>query len=147
MTFVAYLVRLARRLRYDPQLVKIIGSVCMNTEPHIIYPTDRDSLERDCDMTFYTAGGPGGQHRNRVATGVRLVHRPSGMVVTATERRSQSANRDVAFERMAERLQARNVVAPPRRPTRPSKASLVRRREQKDRRAAVKRARRSFGEE
>ncbi|HEX9371368.1 MAG TPA: peptide chain release factor-like protein, partial [Roseiflexaceae bacterium] len=76
----------------------------MSSEPIPTYPTDRDSLERDCEVTFFVAGGPGGQHRNKVATGVRLVHRPSGLVVTATERRSQAANREMAYARMAERL-------------------------------------------
>jgi protein subunit release factor B len=103
---------------------------------------DLEALERDTDMTFFVAGGPGGQHRNRVATGVRLVHRPSGLVVTATERRSQAANRRVAFERLAERLRAANVEQAPRIATRPSRASVVRRRTLKQHRAAIKQARR-----
>src|SRR5215467_8666405 len=70
-----------------------------------IYPTDREALERDCDIDFFIASGPGGQNRNKVETGVRLVHRSSGIVVTATERRSQYANREAAFERMAARLE------------------------------------------
>ena len=91
------------------------------------YPTDRASLERDCDMEFLIASGPGGQHRNKVETGVRLVHRPSGITVTALERRSQHANREVAFERMAERLQKMQEVVVPRKPTRPTLASRTRR--------------------
>ena len=87
------------------------------------HATDRDSLERDCDVEFFVAGGPGGQHRNKVETGVRLTHRPSGLVVTATERRSQSANREAAFERMSEKLEARQKVRKPRRATKPSAAS------------------------
>ena len=65
-----------------------------------MYPTDRESLERDSDLEFIKASGPGGQHRNKVETGVRLVHRPTGITVTATERRSQHANREAAFERL-----------------------------------------------
>ncbi len=95
------------------------------------YPTDRESLERDCDVDFFVAGGPGGQHRNKVETGVRLTHRPSGVVVTATERRSQSANRDAAYDRMAERLEEMQRVRKPRRPTKPSAASKGKRREEK----------------
>lgn len=87
------------------------------------HATDRESLERDCDVEFFVAGGPGGQHRNKVETGVRLTHRPSGLVVTATERRSQSANREAAFERMAEKLEARQKVRKARRATKPSAAS------------------------
>ena len=102
------------------------------------YPTDRASLERDSDVEYFIASGPGGQHRNKVETGVRLVHRPSGISVTATERRSQHANREVAFERMAQRLQERQQVKKPRRKTRPTAASRVRRLEAKRRRSLLK---------
>lgn len=105
------------------------------------HPTDRASLERDCDMEFFVATGPGGQHRNKVETGVRLVHRPTGTIVTATERRSQHANREAAFERMAERLEAMQRVVTPRTPTRPSAASRLRRLEEKRRVGATKRLR------
>lgn len=106
------------------------------------YSTDRESLERDCDLEFFIASGPGGQHRNKVSTGVRLRHRPTGIVVTATERRSQSANREMAFERMAERLQAANYRPPPRYATRPTKASRRERLDLKRQRSTVKQARR-----
>src|SRR5713226_9271255 len=102
------------------------------------HPTDRDSLERDCDIDYFIASGPGGQHRNKVETGVRLTHRPSGIIVTATERRSQHANREAAFERMAERLEEQQRVPTPRTPTRPSAASRVRRLEAKRRAATLK---------
>ncbi len=91
------------------------------------YPTDRESLERDCDIEFILSSGPGGQHRNKVETGVRLVHRPTGVTVTATERRSQHANREAAFERMQARLEALQHVDTPRKPTRPTAASRARR--------------------
>ena len=92
-----------------------------------LYPTDRASLERDSDIEFFIASGPGGQHRNKVETGVRLVHRPTGTTVTATERRSQHANREAAFERMRARLEELQRVEIPRKPTRPTAASRVRR--------------------
>lgn len=101
----------------------------MPATPH--WPTDRASLERDCDIEFFIAGGPGGQNRNKVETGVRLTHRPSGIVVTATERRSQARNRDAAFERMATRLEEAQREEVPRTPTRPSRASRERRLESK----------------
>ncbi len=91
------------------------------------YPTDRESLERDSDIDYFIASGPGGQHRNKVETGVRLVHRPTGIVVTATERRSQRDNREAAFERMRTRLEEIQRVETPRVPTRPTKASRERR--------------------
>lgn len=95
------------------------------------YSTDLADLERDCDMEFFVAGGPGGQHRNKVETGVRLTHRPTGIVVTATERRSQSANREAAYERMAEKLEALQRTRKKRHSTKPGKAAKERRLEGK----------------
>src|SRR2546429_9947750 len=92
-----------------------------------MYPTDRESLERDSDLEFIKASGPGGQHRNKVETGVRLVHRPTDITETATERRSQHANREAAFERLQARLEEFQHVEIPRKPTRPTAASRGRR--------------------
>src|SRR5579864_5400645 len=105
------------------------------------YPTDRASLERDSDVEYFIASGPGGQHRNKVETGVRLVHRPSGISVTATERRSQHANREVAFERMATRLQELQQIPTPRLPTHPGAASRARRLDAKRRTSLLKKQR------
>ena len=107
------------------------------------YPTDRKSLERDCDLEFFIATGPGGQNRNKVETGVRLVHRPTGTMVTATERRSQHANREAAYERMAARLEALQRPVTPRHPTRPTAASRARRLDAKRHASARKRLRSS----
>jgi ribosome-associated protein len=106
-----------------------------------LYPTDRESLERDSDLEFFIASGPGGQHRNKVETGVRLTHRPSGISVTATERRYQHANREMAFERLAARLEEMQHTTPPRKPTRPTVASRERRLEEKRRTATLKKQR------
>lgn len=107
------------------------------------YPVDRASLERDCDIEFVKDSGPGGQHRNKVESGVRLVHRPSGLVVMATERRSQYANREMAFERMAERLTEAQRQRIPRVATRPTTASRKRRLDTKRRTALSKQLRRT----
>jgi protein subunit release factor B len=106
-----------------------------------LYPTDRASLERDCEVEFFIASGPGGQHRNKVETGVRLIHRPSGITVTATERRSQHANREMAFERTAERLERLQRATTPRISTRPSAAGRERRLQSKRRTGLIKQLR------
>jgi protein subunit release factor A len=91
------------------------------------YATDERTLLRETWVEVYTGGGPGGQHRNKTQNAVRLHHRPSGEIVTATERRSLEANKQAAFERLVERLARLNHVAKPRRPTRPRKGAVERR--------------------
>lgn len=103
---------------------------------------ERARLERESEVTFFIASGPGGQHRNRNATGVRLVHRPSGITVTATERRSQAANLDMAFVRLERRLRAAQTVAAPRIATKPGRAARETQRAQKRRRGTIKQLRR-----
>jgi protein subunit release factor B len=91
------------------------------------YPLDPASLEAHTTIEIYTGGGPGGQHRNKTQNAVRLHHAPSGLIVTATERRSLEANRETAFERLIERLRVLNRPKKPRRPTKPTRGSKERR--------------------
>lgn len=94
--------------------------------------------ESDLTWQFFKASGPGGQHRNKTETGVRLTHLPSGITVTATERRSRERNRDMALERLMERLAERNRPRKKRQPTKPSRAARQRRLECKLRRGRIK---------
>ena len=103
-------------------------------------------MRDDVKVEFFKAGGPGGQHRNKTETGVRLTHVPTGIVVTATERRSQSQNLAVARDRLAKRLVALRRKPKPRKKTRPTRASVKRRLEDKARRAQTKRRRRPSGD-
>lgn len=100
-----------------------------------------EALERDSDVAFFTAGGPGGQHRNKSETAVRVRHRPTGVVAAARERRSQAQNRAAAFARLREKLR-RMLERPPKRvPTRLPAAAKRRRVESKRRQAEKKRRR------
>jgi protein subunit release factor B len=102
---------------------------------------DRPEMEHllsDCDVTTFRASGPGGQHRNRRESGVRLVHRPTGIVVVATERRSQHQNKAVALARLARRLAERRRVRKKRMPTKATAAARARRLREKKVRSAVK---------
>jgi ribosome-associated protein len=113
-----------------------------------------------------TSGGPGGQHANRTLSRVevefdvgassvlgprqrqRLLDRVGPVVrASAAETRSQARNRQLALERLASRIDAALRVEPPRRPTRPTKSSQVRRVEAKRRRSEVKRRRRRPGDD
>jgi protein subunit release factor B len=105
-------------------------------------PSDPKDLERACDVSFYRASGPGGQHRNKTETAVRVVHRPTGVVAAATEERSQSRNREVALERLREKLRTRLKPKRPRRKTKVPVAAKRARLDDKLRTAAKKRLRR-----
>lgn len=57
-------------------------------------------LLRSCSVRKTRTSGPGGQHRNKVESGIELVHTPSGIVGQAGERRSSEENRRVAVKRL-----------------------------------------------
>ncbi len=63
----------------------------------------------DIRVDTFRASGPGGQHRNKTDSGVRMTHIPSGTVVTATEDRSQHKNRHVARQRLEEKISFDNI--------------------------------------
>ncbi|WP_041454262.1 peptide chain release factor-like protein [Anaeromyxobacter sp. K] len=103
-----------------------------------------EALLAECDESFFVGGGPGGQHRNKTESGVRLVHRPTAITVTATERRSQLQNRGAALERLRARLQPLAHRPKPRRPTKPTRGAKERRLSEKKRRGERKASRRGW---
>jgi protein subunit release factor A len=95
------------------------------------YALDRETLEREVELEAFRSTGAGGQHVNKTESALRLTHRPSGVVIVARDTRSQHRNREVAFERLIERLRKLNHVPRKRVPTKPSAAARKRRIEAK----------------
>lgn len=70
------------------------------------FPSDPVLLSQ-CDVDTYRASGPGGQKRNKTDSGVRLRHKPSGLMVIAEESRSQPENKARALRRLRKALALR----------------------------------------
>jgi len=78
-------------------------------------PGDLPAIPRDSlVITACRAGGPGGQHVNKVSSAVRVQHVPSGIAIRSAAARSQRANLDEALRRLAgilrERAEARQAA-------------------------------------
>ncbi|PCH78815.1 MAG: peptide chain release factor-like protein [Planctomycetota bacterium] len=106
-----------------------------------IWPIARKELEKTVLCTFFRSGGPGGQHRNKVETAVRLVHPPSGITVSATERRSQLQNKELAWDRLITQLKTQNHRPKPRKPTRKPRSADRNRLDAKKRQSQAKQGR------
>ena len=104
-------------------------------------PESDDELLAQCRVETFMAGGKGGQHQNRTESGVRLVHLPTGLVVTSREERSQHRNKATALRRLREKLERRNRRPPPRVRTRVPPGEKEKRIQDKKRRSRAKKLR------
>jgi protein subunit release factor B len=122
-------------------MLLVMNATTLPPTPRRRYSLDRAQLENEVRIDTFRASGPGGQNLHKTESAVRLTHLPSGVAVSVSDTRSQARNREIAFERLIERLRRLNTVPRPRKPTRPSRTAKKRRMEDKRQRAQTKAAR------
>ena len=84
------------------------GRIQTSTATVVVLPeikeTEVQINPNDLEWSFTTGGGHGGQNVNKVATAVRLVHKPTGTIAEAREERFQEQNRQIALSLLRSRL-------------------------------------------
>ncbi|MCK9589782.1 MAG: peptide chain release factor-like protein [Terrimicrobiaceae bacterium] len=83
----------------------IPSQVLRNFKPRVKLVRMMRLRDEDLVQIFHRSSGPGGQHVNKVSTAVTLKHIPTGLIVTASDSRSQSMNRQIALERLLDRFE------------------------------------------
>jgi phosphoglycolate phosphatase len=81
--------------------------------------TSPEDLQNEVEITYFKSSGPGGQKKNKTSSAVRIKHVPTGIIVVATENRSQHKNREMAWQRLIDRLEKLNEKPKPRLRTKP----------------------------
>jgi len=95
--------RLVRQSPFNADKLRQTSFASVEVLPQI-EDKEIDIKEDEIEWQFYRSGGHGGQNVNKVATAVRLIHKPTGIVVSSQTERYQGANRESALKILRAKL-------------------------------------------
>ena len=107
----------------------------------IVLPESDEKLLEECDFDAFRSSGKGGQHVNKTETAVRLTHRPTGIVVTSQQERSQYLNKRICIKKLRSKVDRLNYRAPKRIKTSVPKKAVAKMRDTKTKLSQKKRMR------
>lgn len=102
---------------------------------------------KDLRIKFFKSSGPGGQHKNKKFTAVKVIHAPTGISAVATEQRSQAQNKEMALERLRIKIERSFKKQKKRIPVKLPRVIREKILESKKRRGKIKQLRKKVKEE